>query len=90
MKNWVLAATMICGASVFTSCSESSDNPAPENAKNRKEFIKHTRENLKDIAENLNFHSWDLANGMNQYFNTTELPFHDEGRWLRLRRRGGR
>ena len=73
MKNWVLAATMICGASVFTSCSESSDNPAPENAKNRKEFIKHTRENLKDIAENLNFHSWDLANGMNQYFNTTVL-----------------
>ena len=43
MMNWVLAATMICGASVFTSCSESSDNPAPENAKNRKEFIKHTR-----------------------------------------------
>ena len=73
MMNWVLAATMICGASVFTSCSESSDNPAPENAKNRKEFIKHTRENLKDIAENLNFHSWDLANGMNQYFNTTVL-----------------
>ena len=73
MKNWVLAATLICGASVFTSCSESCDNPAPENAKNRKEFIKHTRENLKDMAENLNFHSWDLANGMNQYFNTTVL-----------------
>ena len=73
MKNLVLAATLICGASVFTSCSESSDNPAPENAKNRKEFIKHTRENLKDMAENLNFHSWDLANGMNQYFNTTVL-----------------
>ena len=72
-KNWVLAATLICGASMFTSCTEGSDNPAPENAKDRKEFIKHTRENLKDIAENLNFHSWDLANGMNQYFNTTVL-----------------
>ena len=73
MKNLVLAATLICGASVFTSCTEGSDNPAPENAKDRKEFIKHTRENLKDLAENLNFHSWDLANGMNQYFNTTVL-----------------
>ena len=73
MKNLVLAATLICGASVFTSCSESSDNPAPENAKNRKEFIKHTRENLKDLAENLNFGSWLLANKMNQEFNTTVL-----------------
>ena len=73
LMNWVLAATLICGASVFTSCTEGSDNPAPENAKDRKEFIKHTRENLKDIAENLNFASWQLANTMNQEFNTTVL-----------------
>ena len=72
-KNWVLAATLICGASVFTSCTEGSDNPAPENAKDRKEFIKHTRENLKDLAENLNFTSWELANKVNQEFNTTVL-----------------
>ena len=69
----MLAATLICGASVFTSCSESSDNPAPENAKNRKEFIKHTRENLKDLAENLNFGSWEIANRINQNFNTNVL-----------------
>ena len=72
-KNWMLAATLICGASVFTSCTEGSDNPAPENAKNRKEFIKHTRENLKDLAENLNFTSWEVANNGNQEFNTTVL-----------------
>ena len=72
-RNWMLAATLICGASVFTSCTEGSDNPAPENAKDRKEFIKHTRENLKDIAENLNFSSWYLANKINQEFNTTVL-----------------
>ena len=72
-KNWVLAATMICGASVFTSCSEGSDNPAPENAKDRKEFIAHTRENLKYLAENLNFRSWEVANEINQEFNTTVL-----------------
>ena len=72
-KNLVLAATLICGASVFTSCSESGDNPAPENAKNRKEFIAHTRENLKYLAENLNFTSWDIANEINQEFNTTVL-----------------
>ena len=73
MMNWVLAATLICGASVFTSCTEGSDNPAPENAKDRKEFIKHTRENLKDLAENLNFSSWEVANKINQEFNTTVL-----------------
>jgi hypothetical protein len=72
-KNLVLAATLICGASVFTSCSESGDNPAPENAKNRKEFIAHTRENLKDLAENLNFASWEVANVINQGFNTSVL-----------------
>ena len=72
-KNLVLAATLICGATVFTSCSNSEDNPAPENAKNRKEFIKHTRENLKDLAENLNFASWAVANNVNQEFNTTVL-----------------
>ena len=73
-KNWVLAATMICGATVFTSCSNSEDNPSEEQAKkDRKEFIKHTRENLKDIAQNLNFTSWELANTLNQEFNTTVL-----------------
>ena len=73
MMNWVLAATLICGASMFTSCTEGSDNPAPENAKDRKEFIKHTRENLKDLAENMNFASWEVANEINQGFNTTVL-----------------
>ena len=30
-KNWVLAATLICGASVFTSCSSNDDNPVVDN-----------------------------------------------------------
>ena len=68
-----MAAILICGAGMFTSCSENGDNPAPENTKNRKEFIKHTRANLKDLAENLNFASWDLTNKINQEFNTTVL-----------------
>ena len=73
-KNWVLAAILICGASVFTSCTnDSSDNPTPESTKNRKEFIKHTRENLKYLAENMNFASWEVANEINQGFNTTVL-----------------
>ena len=68
-----MAAILICGAGMFTSCSENGDNPAPENTKNRKEFIKHTRENLKDIAENLIFASWAVANNVNQEFNTRVL-----------------
>ena len=74
MMNWVFAAILICGATVFTSCSNSEDNPSEEQAKkDRKEFIQHTRENLKEIAENLNFGSWELANRLNQDFNTTVL-----------------
>ena len=72
MMQWVIAATLIfCGASVFTSCtSDISDNPSPEQAKkNRKEFIAHTRENLKTLAENLNFESWNMANDINNNFN---------------------
>ena len=74
--NWVLAATLICGASVFTSCSanDANDNPSQEQAKkDRKEFIQHTRQNLKEIAENLVFASWVLANTINQEFNTAVL-----------------
>ena len=76
IMNWVLAATFICGASVFTSCTanDANDNPSQEQAKkDRKEFIQHTRQNLKDLAENLNFASWEIANEINQEFNTTVL-----------------
>ncbi len=74
IMNWMLAAILICGATVFTSCSDSEDNPSQEQAKkNRTEFIKHTRENLKYLAENLNFRSWEVANKINQEFNTTVL-----------------
>ena len=60
IMHWVLAATLVCGASVFTSCSsDNSDNAGSiEQAKNnRKEFVAHTRAMLKDLAENLNFNS---------------------------------
>ena len=74
LMQWMIAAILICGATVFTSCSNSEDNPSEEQAKkDRKEFIKHTRENLKDLAENLNFSSWEVANKINQEFNTTVL-----------------
>ena len=72
IMHWVLAATLVCGASVFTSCSsDNSDNAGSiEQAKNnRKEFVAHTRAMLKDLAENLNFNSWEYANTLNQYFN---------------------
>ena len=76
IMNWVLAVTLICGASVITSCTanDANDNPSQEQAKkDRKEFIQHTRQNLKEVAENLNFSSWELANKINQEFNTAVL-----------------
>ena len=72
MMHWVLAATLVCGASVFTSCSsDNSDNAGSieQAKKDRKEFVAHTRATLKDLAENMNFSSWNAANTMNQYFN---------------------
>ena len=71
IKNWVIAATLVCGTGVVTSCTtDSSDNPSEEQTKsNRKEFIQHTRATLKDLAENLNFRSWDAANTLNLRFN---------------------
>jgi len=68
----MLAATLVCGASVFTSCSnDNSDNAGSieQAKKNRKEFVQHTRATLKDLAENLNFSSWNAANQLNTYFN---------------------
>ena len=70
------AAILICGASVFTSCSsnDTNDNPSPEQPKkNRAEFIAHTRQNLKEVAENLNFTSWNVAHSINSNFNQSVL-----------------
>lgn len=56
--NLALATAFICGASVFTACSSDDDNnskKADEGGQNRKEFVEHTRANLKTLAENLNF-----------------------------------
>lgn len=71
MIQWVMAATLICGASVFTACTnDTGDNPSPEQPKkDRAEFIQHTRQNLKELAQNLNFESWNVANNINNNFN---------------------
>ena len=73
--NWVLAAILVCGATVFTACSsDNDDNPAKEQAKkNRKEFVEHTRATMKNLAENLNFTSWNAANNLNLNFNQDVL-----------------
>ena len=73
LMQWMIAAILICGATMFTSCSVNDDNSSKTANENRKELIKHTRENLKDLAENLNFSSWEVANKINQEFNTTVL-----------------
>ena len=72
MLQWVMAATLVCGASVFTACSNDDDkneSKTDEGGKNRQEFVSHTRSNLKTMAENMNFGSWEAANTINQYFN---------------------
>ena len=73
--HWVLAATLVCGANVMISCtSDNGDNPAQEQAKkNRMEFVEHTRATMKNLAENLNFTSWNAANNLNLNFNQDVL-----------------
>ena len=74
--NWVLAATFICGASMFTACTanETNDNPTQEQAKrDRAEFISHVRADLKDLAENLTFKAWPNLNGFLINFNNQVL-----------------
>ena len=74
IMNWAMAAALICGASVFTACTnDTSDNPTEQAKKNRKEFIEHTRKNLKEVAENLNFSTWTGVNILNQDFNKNVL-----------------
>ena len=59
---------LVFGMACFTSCSDDKD--ANEQAsENRIEFLEHCRANLKDLAENMNFSSWNAANTLNQYFN---------------------
>ena len=74
MTNWVLAATLVCGASVFTACSDSNDNPTPKpGEKKRKEFVEHTRQSLKTVAENLNFTTINSFSYMNTVLNERML-----------------
>ena len=84
MHVWMLAAILISGASVFTSCSSDDDDknndPVKEQTeaeKNRDKFIEHTRAMVKDLAENLNFESWEAANNYNLHFNQYVLANKD-------------
>ena len=57
--NWVIAATLICGASVLTSCSDNNDNPMePEkpvvNA-DRQAFEQELSNALQKSAEQIRF-----------------------------------
>ena len=35
LLQWVLAATLVCGASVFTACSDKEDNPVQPQQRER-------------------------------------------------------
>ena len=47
----MMAAILVCGASVFTSCSSDDKDATAQANENRSEFVEHCRENLKDLAE---------------------------------------
>ena len=56
--NWVIAATLICGASVLASCSDNSDNPVePETvvSPDRQAFEEALSTTLQKSAEQIRF-----------------------------------
>lgn len=56
--NWVIAATLICGASVLTSCSDNSDNPVepkPVVSPERQAFEDALSTTLQKSAEQIRF-----------------------------------
>ena len=73
IQNWMLAAILVCGIGVFSSCSSDDDSAQEQADKNRAEFVGHTRATLKLLAENLHFKSWPNMNAFLSYFNETIL-----------------
>jgi len=69
----MLAAILVCGIGVFSSCSSDDDSAQEQADKNRAEFVGHTRATLKLLAENLHFKSWPNMNAFLSYFNETIL-----------------
>ena len=67
----MIAVTITCGVSMFSSCSSDKDDDVVQNqsSKNRIEFVEHTRSVMKTLTENMNFTSWEAANMLNMYFN---------------------
>lgn len=64
----VLTAGLVCGAMTFTACSDDSSS-SPKPSANHTAFVENTRANMKVLAENLNFASWEYANTLNTNFN---------------------
>ena len=82
---FMLAASLVCGTALFYGCSDDSSSTNPDDARfkspKQAEFVRSTRANLKDAAENLNFASWKVANRLNTEFNEHVLtnPEFDKG-----------
>ena len=82
MLNWLLVATLIGSATAFTACSKNDDDDKNKKTEetqktdansNRTAFQQHIKGNLKNIVQNLNFSSWEVANTLNRSFNVNVL-----------------
>jgi hypothetical protein len=64
----IFTAGLICGAMAFTACSDDSTSSNAEAKQQVSEkhaaFIENTRANIKTLAQNLNFASWEYANDL--------------------------
>ena len=72
---WMITAIIVFGGmTMTTSCTDQNDDKTTDQiGENRQEFLNHVKNNMKFIAENLNFGSWHMANGLNIEFNKEVL-----------------
>ena len=76
--HYFISASLVCGAVAFTGCSDdSTSNASSDKSPKQAAFIENTHNNMKSIAENLNFSSWKAANAMNLQFNEMLLTNPD-------------
>ena len=50
-----MSALLLCGLSVFTSCSDSDDSPAPVQENERAVFEKQFSQDVQDMADEFRF-----------------------------------
>ncbi len=67
LSKWLMAATLLCGLFMLTSCEDERDNPVDNGVsddviRNREEILSHVKSDAKVLADNMNPEMLNLTN----------------------------